>query len=494
MSERDQGQKVRVGLKWVAGSLFLQRVVQFATTAILARFFLTREEYGVVWMTVSVIFIVAAVRELGFGQAFIQRQDADEEDTGRALDTLFVISVGINFLLFAVLFTATPWIADLFPKAPGLRLVMRGMFLAFLVEPFLATPALLLMKRMDFAKHSSSEILASWTNAAIAISLALAGFGVWCLVIAYVGSRVIQTGYLMRAAGWRPRFRYDRAIAGQLFGFGKFLWGSAVISAVGRQLDKMVIGRIYGATNVGEYGLAHNLTNQVSNQVALLVNRISFPAFSRQQKDLKAVRYGVLKALSHVAMVCFPLALGLMVVAEDFLVVIYGEKWKHAAPILQVLAVWGLILATSSVGGPALKAIGKPHVFFFMSIPHHAVLLALFWVFRTEGPVGIAWAVLLTQLLTATITFVLIVRSLEYRALEVLEPLFRTGSAALLMVGAVLLFQRTMGMDDLPRVVSLLSSIAVGAGTYVLASALLNRPLLRAFTQTVKEVVRARRA
>lgn len=224
--------RVRLGLKWVSLSLGLSRLVRFGTTALLT-WFLARELFGLVTIANAVINVLASLREMGFGQAYIQRRDADEEDARRAADTTFALSLGTNLALMGLAYLLVPAMARIYQDAEGIGAVLRVMLLAFLIDPFSSTPAFVLQKRLDFRRISISEIWASLSNAAIAVALAYGGAGVWSLVAGQLGSRVLQAVVLWRAARWRPRVAWSPPIARELFGYGKYLWGFSALSAVG---------------------------------------------------------------------------------------------------------------------------------------------------------------------------------------------------------------------------------------------------------------------
>jgi PST family polysaccharide transporter/lipopolysaccharide exporter len=490
-AEDQHGSRVRAGVKWVTLSLILARIVQFLTNVVLA-WLLVPEMFGVVAMASAVINVLAAVREMGLDQAYIQRQDRDEEESRRAADTTFVLSLGVNLALFVVAFALAPWMARFFDDAVGLESVLRWMFLAFPLNALLTTPGIVLQKRLEFRKFSLAEIVGVAANGAIAISLAFLGFGVWSLVAGHLGSRLAQGWALVRLSGWRPRLRFDRPIARQLFAYGKYMWGFAALSAVGGMADRLVLGHVFGAAAVGAYHLAFNLCNNAS-QIAVLVNRIAFPALSRVQHDRELMRRAFLKALSHVSILSFPIAFGLLAVASDFVLSVYGgRKWEAAIPVVEVLAFYGMTLAVSAVAGPVLKAIGKPQVLLYTSIQHHALLFPLLFVLGGRGAVGIAWAVLIPLLSSSAIAFVLVVLYLDLRPWRVLEPLVRSGVPALLMYVAVVLLRRELVDLGLERPALLAVEVAFGALVYLAGTLVLNRELLREFAVTVRQVMRAK--
>ncbi len=484
--------QVHHGLKWVTLSLVFARGTQFLTTVVLARLLLP-EMFGLITMANAVIIAIGAIREIGFGQAYIQRQEADAEEGRLAANTTFFLLLGIHALLFVAALLLSPWTASFFERAQELEAVLQVILLAFLLDGVAGTPGFVLQKNLQFGKLSLAEIIATFSNALIAIPMAFLGFGAWSLVCGQLGSRLVLCAALLKLSGWRPRLEFSPRIARQLFAYGKFLWGFSAVSAVSRVLDRLTLGHLLGAATVGVYGLAFDLCSMPANQLAILVNRIAFPAFSRKQQDKAALRRGFLKALSHVAVVTLPLALGLAMVAHDFVLTVYGSQWVAAVPIIGVLACRGMILAVSSVAGPVLQAIGKPQVLLYTSVVHSVVLFTLLLLFGRYGLVAVAYAVLVPQILSALIAFVLIVRYLNLGVSELLAPLVRSTASALVMYILVRVFQHQL-LDGLTSstLVGLLSSVLVGVVVYLAGTLLWNRALLVEFSETIKEALLAK--
>jgi O-antigen/teichoic acid export membrane protein len=382
----------------------------------------------------------------------------------------------------------------LFFDAEGLLAVLRVMFGVFLIEAFSTTPSMILQKRLEFDKGAIAEIAASATNAGVAISLALAGFGVWSLVAGQLSSRLARAGVAFALSGFRPGLRFDAAIARQFFAYGRYLWAFAILSAVGGTLDRLILGRSLGAASLGMYSMALTLGSLPAAQISQLVNRITFPSFARVQDDLPALRSALHKTLRHVSILAVPLAFGMLAVADDLILTVYGEKWHGAIPIFRVLAFYGLSLAVSSIMGPVLKAIGRPQILLYSSILHHALLFPLIFLLVPYGAVGIAWAVVVPMVVSAVYAYALIVHYLHFPIRDLLGPLVRTGVPSLGMYGIVSVFDARLDAAlALPAPVSLLVSAGVGVVAYLALSALLNRDALLEILGTFREALLSRR-
>ncbi len=485
-------QQIHLGIKWIGASVAFSQLVRFLTTAVLARL-LTPEIFGLVAMAHVAIQLIGVIREVGVGAAYIQRQDRGPEDAAAAANTTFVMSLGINMLLFVLAWFTAPLIVRFF-EAAELLAVLRAMFLLFLIDAFDTTPTMILQKRLEFDKTALAEIVASALNAVVAISLAAAGYGVWSLVAGQLSARLARTCLVFVLSGFRPRLLFDQSIARQLFNYGRYLWAFAALSAVGGSLDRLILGRGLGAATLGVYSMAYNLSNLAATHISRLVNQITFPSFARVQHDHADLRRGLHKTIRHVTILSVPIAFGMFAVAHDLILTVYGEKWRAAIPIVEVLAFFGLSLSVSSITGPIFKAIGKPQILLYSSLLHHTLLGVLLFALVGHGAVAIAYAVLIPMLVSAALAYGLTAYYIAFPLRDLLGPLARTGAPAFAMYLAVKAFDaRFDAAFDPPIPISLLASVAVGGSVYLMLSALVNRKDLLELFSTLRRSLFAKR-
>jgi len=486
----DDSQKIRFGLKWTAIAMFSTQLLRFATTIVLARL-LVPEFFGLVAMANTTIHIITVLREFGLGSAYIQRRIQGEEDTRLAANTTFYVLSGINAVMFAAAWILAPWAAAFF-KEPELADVFRVLILSLILDSAITTAGVVLQKELEFGKFAVSEFVGRLVFSLVSISLAALGFGVWSLVFGQLGSQIVRAAILLWLSGWRPALVFSRQIARELFSFGKYLWGFSILSAIGNSLDRIVIGRWLGSGTLGVYSLALNLSKLPSTQISRMINRITFPALSRIQDDKPALRRVFRKTLEHVAPISLPVGLALSATADVLIVTLYGQNWAGAAPILQILALYGAAVSVSGLTGPIFKAIGKPDVLLYTSALHHSFLVVLLILLARHGVVAIAWAVLIPLLVSSGIAFVLIVRYLELRARDVLGPLARSGGASLFMFACIRAAISTSDAFLLPSWIQLIAGIGAGAVSYLMASLLTNRTVLYEMAVSLRQVMLAR--
>ena len=102
------------------------QAVGFVVGMILARL-LTPNDYGTVALT-AIFFAVAGVLvDGGFGNALIQKKNADDLD----FNSVFYLNLGLSLLAYVAMFFAAPWIAR-FYDTPELTAIVRVSAICFL--------------------------------------------------------------------------------------------------------------------------------------------------------------------------------------------------------------------------------------------------------------------------------------------------------------------------------------------------------------------------
>ena len=483
--------EIHFGIKWVSGSIFLTKVISFLTSVALARL-LVPEMFGLVAMASVAMATIGVIREIGFDSAYIQRQNKDQEEERVAADTIFFIGLVLNGLLFSAGIVLSPLIADFF-KTTQLENVLRILFVSFLFDAITTVPRLRLQKELEFGKQALCEIVEALSNTLIAIPFALTGWGVWSLVFGQLGSKFVFMLMTFKLSGWRPRLEFSVKIAKEMLVYGKFIWAFLVLSAIGNNLEKAIIGRFIGAESLGYYGLAFNLSTLPATNISALINRITFPFFSKVQNDLSRLKQAFLKTLSHASIISIPIAFGFWAIAENLVLAIYGSKWLPAVPLIKILILYGLSLSIASLTGPVFKAIGKPDVMLYASVFHHIIKISLLFLFFGNGVIGICYAVVIPSLVSSLIAFILVTIYLKLSTKELIKPMAMSGLCSLAMFLAIKTFELSLAANAaIPLSALLLSSIIFGMIIYFLVTFFVRRTFLSEFKNTLIAIIRSK--
>lgn len=482
---------MRSGLRWTTVSLLALNVVRFVTMVVLTAI-LTEEDYGLATMAMAFVLSFQALRDIGLGPAYVNRKDLAPAEERLYQSTMFWIVLAMNGAMFTAGWFLAPMAADFFPKLDGLEGVLRGIFGLLLIEAFSTTPTAILQKRLQFSRIAAGEMVGMALYAAFSIGYALGGLGAWAIVLGTLSSRLCQTLYVLRLAAWSPRFEFSRGAAANLFGFGRYLWGNSLLIASTKVVDKFVLGKLLGDVVLGRYGVAYNLCTTASKPIWSIILRVTFPTLSKIRDDRAAVRAAVVAAITNVGLLVVPLAVGLALVAPDFVRVVYEPKWWSIVPLVRVLAFFGLVMSLAAITAPVMMALGRVKQLFHFALFGQALMFGLFAALHSRGAIGIASALVASVSIAETAAFLYLARTIELSLRSVAVPLARIAAATGLMALAVVGVRA--GLGDASELVRLLAAVLAGVVSYGAAQFVTNRERFLESARGLRDVAGTRRA
>ncbi len=361
---------VRSGM-WVGATNVIGSLLNGVRSIVLARL-LTPEMFGLMGLAGIAIRAIETVTRPGVSQALIARQKGFDE----AASTAFTMLVLRGLLLAAILAAAAPWVA-VFYEADVLEPMLQVLAAVFVIGGLANINTIARQKELDFRQLTYLGLATSIAGTIVTIAAAFWLRSFWALVIGQIATSGANSVLSYFFIGGRPRFAWNREIARELFGYGKFITGSSIVLFIAMELDSAVIGKLLGIEQLGFYTLAFTIANIATANLSKMASSIMMPAYSKLQDDRPALQRAYLRTLSLVMFVVLPASAGLVLAAEPLLVVVYGTKWLPAVLPLQILAVFGLMRALAAFSGYMFEGIGLPKVAFQLGLMRLAVIAPL---------------------------------------------------------------------------------------------------------------------
>jgi PST family polysaccharide transporter/lipopolysaccharide exporter len=471
VSELDR--KLVRGSAWLALSFGGSQIVSLVIAAILARF-LTPSAFGLVALASVAIFALTMIQESGLGLAVIHRRT----DLEAAAGTAFAFTVTAGIVLYGVAFGVAPFLAHVFSK-PRLTDVVRVLALVLIVRALGVVPGTLIERELVFARRAKGELGGTFVQAAVAIPLAISGFGVWSLVAGQLAGQAAQAATFWVVTPLRPSPRlFNLGILRELGRYGRHLTAANIVYFIDQNVDTATVGGLLRAADVGYYNMAWRLSNLPATGIGYIVGRVMFPAYATIQHDRPAFRAAFLSNVRRVALISLPVGVGILLAAHPIVVGIFGERWEPAVVPLQILATFGVLRAFTGTTTPALQAAGKPQLVLLLSICHLAALCAgLFSLTPLFGLKGAAAAVTLATAATLIPAFWLALKVLELPLHELIKDVRRPAACSVPL--AVCLLAVRVPTDKLTAGIQLLILVICGITVYAGSALLLARDELQ---------------
>lgn len=348
------------GIAWRGSADIMQQVLQIVFTIILARL-LSRGDFGLVAMALIVNRFVVALTSIGFGAAIIQSQ----EITKGQISAIFYIQLALNVALTTVVYFGSNIAASFFEE-PELIPIIQALAFVILLQTF-QFPNILLRKRMDFKSFSLAEIVSMVISNAIAIVLALTGFGVWSLVWRLIIQRVLFGALSFYYGKWLPTKPEFTGIK-PFFKFGLNMLGAHIVYFFAENMIGLLTGRFLGKEIMGLFNIAYNLAIVPATKIQSVLTSVLTPGFSKLQYQAEKFRTNYTKALNMTSLVFIPFMIMLIAISQNLIPVFYGEQWREAGNYLMILSVVGLLRGLSHILRSAIIAKGKSRIIFISVI------------------------------------------------------------------------------------------------------------------------------
>jgi O-antigen/teichoic acid export membrane protein len=446
------------GLAWKVASQLFRQGWRAAVAIILARL-LIPHDYGVAAMVLVFSSLIFIFSDLALGSALVQRKELSEEDRS----TVFWTATGIG-LVFTLVGVACSWPLAAFYGEDQVQPLFAALSLSFVVTALGTTQAALLNRDLSFKSLELRMMAGAAVGGVIGVALALLDYGAWALIGQQLGIAVVSTLLLWVLSPWRPSFTYSLSSLRSLGSFSFNVFATRVLFYLNR-MDTILIGRFLGAAPLGAYAVAQNVMLAPMSRITQPVAELFFPAFSRIQDDPARIGALWLRVNRLVAALAVPSMLGLMAVAPELVVVVLGEKWDAATPVIQILAWVGLLQALQKLNSSILQARDRTGVMFRYSVIVLAASLTAFATGLNWGIVGVATAYAISSTLVEPYYTWVTARAVGLGLAEVGRNLFGVAQASLGMLACVLVADRLLdGIGAAPRLVLL---ILVGIATYV---------------------------
>jgi O-antigen/teichoic acid export membrane protein len=372
------------GVLWKATTRGVGIATQTATVVVLARL-LTPADYGVAGMAIVTASFATMFTDPALGAALVQRPTIDEHDRS----TIFWLAAAIGGILTVLGVAMAPLVADFYGE-PQVQVLFAATSLCFVVIALSVAHRALLTRRLAYRSLEIREMLSLVTGATLAIIVAFAGFGPWAIVANYVAYCIVSTALVWLMLDWRPRFTFSAASARNLGGFSLKIFSATLLSWGNSNLDKVLIGRALGAPPLGSYSLAYNASQVPMTLFSETLLKALSPAYSRIQRDKDRLERAWLRNKRMSVALVAPTLMTLIVVAPDFVHVLFGDKWDDAITPLRLLCLATIAQSLGTLNWSVLQARGEAGTLVRVILLTSCVTWVAFAVGLSWGIVGVA--------------------------------------------------------------------------------------------------------
>ena len=399
--------RVISGSLWMFFGTGAQAAVQSLVLLVLARL-VTPREFGVVTAALIVVGFTSIFSQLGVGPALVQRPAL----TSRHIRVGFTMSLLFSSILAALIFLGAARIANFF-RIAELASVIRAISPLFICNGISVVAEALAQRELRFRLLASIELGAFAVSfVLVGIPLALAGYGLWALVGAYVTQSLLRTTALLRMQPHPKWPLMDRRVAAGLLYFGNGFTIAKLGNYVAGQADNVIVGRWLGPQALGLYGQAYQLMTAPALLFGQVLDKVLFPAMAKVQFEPDRLRKAYRRGVALVALVTLPLSAILFVLAPELIFLLLGPKWSGVVVPFRILGVGMLFRTSYKLSDSVARATGAVYPRAWRQGLYAIAIVVGAWFGQPWGiggvAVGVLFAIILNFVLMAELSLRLI--------------------------------------------------------------------------------------
>lgn len=420
---------------WLLVRQVVTNILRIVELALVARN-VAPSDFGVVALASVLLQVLTLVAEAGITTYVIYYRGDDWREEARSA---FWMNLAVTLGQVALCLAAAHLVGAFFAEG-DLVPVFLALVAVFFIRQAGVVQDALLRRQLRYRWLALRDITVVGGASALAVALALSGFGVWSLVLPELLLAPVGVAAATKGASWLPGRRLLVARWPRIFRYSKHLMVSNILQIVINDGDTLVVGRVLGSRQLGFYNLAWQLSNFVGRTVTSVVSDVSLPALAEAARRGRPLGPVYLRLAVLLAVIGQPLLGLLFAFAPSVVDLLYGPRYDPVAVLLRVLLVFTAIRVFTTATGTAFNVAGRPDLSLKANAATVPFYISAIAIGSAWGALGVAVGVVAVRCVAAVVVFGVSLRIVSCSTSSAASALLRVmvfATAASALAGAV---------------------------------------------------------
>ena len=321
------------GILWLFISKFFPPLINFSVFTYTARI-LAPEDFGLVALALSFIFIVGGFMPTGWRDAIIKHQITDKE----TLSSIFWLNFLVSLIISSVIF-GFAWLSFFDFQSEIFNAALMVFCIKIIFDGLFFTLNTVLLKKQEYSLIAVRTIFSTIISAILILGLLTLDFGIWALIWSQCILSIANFIAVYLPTRKLITFQFSVVKLKELNDFAVYTTLTKGISSLLANYESIVIGGILGHRELGFYNVAKRLSNISSEIFIGTVNDISFPLLASKQKNFDDFRKGFTNSVYFSVVLLFPLFTFFFVSSEQIFLLLFTEKLLSSVVVFQAFCI-----------------------------------------------------------------------------------------------------------------------------------------------------------
>ena len=385
---------------------WLTRAIGIVSMVVLARL-IEPEAFGLIALATICIGFFEMLQAIGIERYLIIQTKLSDE----LMNSSWTLQILTRFSVCTLLLISADFIADFFNE-PQLALIIHVLAVNNVFAAFNNIGLSHYHRELDFQKLTYLQLISKLLSTLITLTVAYIYPSYWALLAGSMSTLWIYLVGSYVVCDYRPKlnFHFER----KMFSFSGVILCRNFLSYCRSKADALLVSRLFDATALGMYKVGADFAQLPLTEVIYPAGQAILPGMAKFKQDRAELYQKMYKYLALIYAFILPCIVGIWFVAEQFCIVILGEKWADTAPIMASLAVTMVSYPMNGIATNLFDCLGKEKYSIFsdvfgltcialmvLSLPLETVFSFSVW----RGYIGVAVFVFVLLLLKYSINF-----------------------------------------------------------------------------------------
>lgn len=355
MKNKKKGYRRHVykGISWVGFLRLSVRAITLIRTSILARI-LTPAQFGLIGIATLALSLIEIFTETGINIFLIQ----ENKKLDTYINTVWIVSILRGALISLLIIAFSPLVVYFFDSPNAYSLLLLISIVPF-VRGFINPSIVIFQKELQFNKEFYFRSFLFFIDSVVAISIAFYSLSASSIIFGLIASSLMETILSFIIIKPIPRLNFNNNQFIKILHAGRWITAAGIFNYLFHNADSIVVGKLMGVSSLGIYNVAYKISILPITEISDSVSRVTFPVYAKIADDLNRLKKAFIKTTLLLTISSIGFGLVLYVFTKELVLIILGDQWLQAVPIIKVLVIFGVIRGITGSSSALFLAIKK---------------------------------------------------------------------------------------------------------------------------------------